>query len=141
MNSARVFRQKAIIRRATLLIVILLSLCLSCDQEPLHRNERHVLGRFKLQRWEDGSTFYLVDGHHDEGGGVLEGTVVNIGWNRRYILAERKANFAGDGNGWMIIDTSADRISGPFTWEQVKTHVEVRDVSPKRPSAAWQRPP
>jgi hypothetical protein len=61
-----------------------------------------VLAGFELKQWEDSKTFYLVrSGEKDNGGGVLDGTVTRIGWNARYIIAERKANFGAiKTDGW-----------------------------------------
>ena len=84
----------------------LLFILSGCDQDPFHQRERVILTGYQLEQSEDSRLFYLVrEGAKDNGGGVLDGTLKRIGWNGRYILAERKATFGGDKDGWMIVDT------------------------------------
>ena len=94
---------------ARTLSALLMLLVWSCDQDPFHMRQRQVLPGYDFEEWEDSRTYYLVrSGDKDDGGGVLKGTVVRVGWNARYIVAERKANFGGDKNGWMIVDPKFD---------------------------------
>ncbi len=119
---------------------ILLFILSGCDQDPFHQRERAILAGYELEQWEDSKTFYLVrEGVKDNGGGVLDGAVVRIGWNGHYILAERKANFGGDKDGWMIIDTSANKTSGPFTDAELKAHPETQGMAVMSAQEAWKR--
>jgi hypothetical protein len=123
----------------SVVVVLIVALC-GCDQDPFRLRERPVLAGYELQQWEDSKTFYLVrSGENDNGGGVLDGTVTQIGWNTRYIIAERKANFGGDKDGWMIIDTSTRTMSGPFSDRDLKARPEARGVSTMPAAQAWQR--
>ena len=90
-------------------------------------------GGFELQKWEDGTTYYLNDRGKSEqnGGGVIEGTVIRLAWNTDIIAADRYSTFRGDRDGWMIIDTRTKQITGPisedeFAQLQVKYHLQVR---------------
>ncbi len=119
---------------------VLLLVLVGCDQDPFHQRERAILADYELAQSEDSSLFYLVrEGAQDNGGGVLDGTVVRIGWNGHYILAERKANFRGDKDGWMIIDTSTNRTTGPFTDAELKAHPETQDMAVMSAPEAWKR--
>jgi hypothetical protein len=124
-----------------LVISIIAILLVSCDQEPFHLRERHVAGVYELEQWEDGVTFYLVtrEDTAESGGGVLDGTVFQIGWNDRYIVAQRKANFAGDGDGWMIVDVSNNAVTGPYSYEELKSRAEIQGVTPAPAAEAWRR--
>lgn len=66
-------------------IAVLLAGCF-----PGGGTKRKVAGDFRLEQWEDGTTYYLHQRGHDdssEGGSIIGGTVVSIGWNNRYIVA------------------------------------------------------
>lgn len=126
-------------RMRTVIALLLVTFC-GCDQDPFHRRERPVLAEYELQQWEDSKTFYLVrNGEKDNGGGVLEGTVTRIGWGTRYIIVERRANFGGDKDGWMVIDTSTRTISGPFSDLDLKARPETHGISTMPAAQAWQR--
>ena len=108
-------------------VIIMLA---ACDQDSFQLRDRQVIGEYQLQQWEDSNTFYLVEsGEEDEGGGDIGGTVIRIGWNDRYIIAERKATFGGDGDGWMIIDTRTELMFGPFSDAELADRMEVHGVS------------
>jgi hypothetical protein len=53
-----------------------------------------------------------------EGVGVLEGTVTDIGWNDRAIVAKRVASFGE--SGWMVIDLSTDSVEGAFSDQAIR---------------------
>ena len=122
------------------LAVVLVISVWSCDQDPFHMRERTVLSGYELQQWENSTTYYLVkSGEKDNGGGVLDGAVLRIGWNGRYVIAERKANFGGDKDGWMIVDTATKKITGPFSDSELKARPEVRQIAIMNASEAWRR--
>jgi hypothetical protein len=65
-------------------------------------------GNYKLERWEDNKTYYLLgpskQSEDSKGGGLIDGTVIRLAWNGEIIGAERHSTFRGDPDGWMIID-------------------------------------
>jgi hypothetical protein len=120
--------------------IVVFTVVAGCDQDPFHLRERQVLSGYELQQWEDSNTYYLVrDSDRADTGGVLDGTVVRIGWNKRYIIAERKANFGGDKDGWMVIDTEAQRVSGPFNDVEIKARTDLQSIATMPASEAWKR--
>ena len=99
-------------------------------------------GNYKLERWEDDKTYYLLGpqklfaGH--SGGGAIEGVLVRIAWDGELIAAERHAIFRGDPDGWMIVDIKSGKISGPvsnpeFDAIRIKHHLQVKEAR-----AAWE---
>jgi hypothetical protein len=108
----------------------------ACDQDPFGFSCRDIAKDYCLQQWEDGSTYYLDDGRapSKEGGGALDGTVSQIGWNDRFIVAQRSAT-AGGGLGWMVVDLRTRWVSGPYQWSQLSR--EQRTLQIMSPSAAW----
>jgi hypothetical protein len=125
---------------ASFIFALIVIACSACDQDLFHLRERQVLAGYELQQWEDSKKFYLVKtGAKDEGGGVIDGTVMRIGWNGRYIIADRKATFGGDKDGWMIIDTSTGTMTGPFSDVDLKSRPEARGISILSADQAWQR--
>lgn len=94
-------------------------------------------GDYRLERWEDNKTFYLLGpaGSHvdGQGGGLVGGVVLRMAWNDELIGVERLSNFRGDPDGWMIIDIKSGKISGPFSTSDFdavrnKYRLQVKDV-------------
>jgi hypothetical protein len=115
-------------------------LCSGCF--PGGGKERKLAGDFRLERWEDGTTYYLHRRGHDdskEGGSIIGGTVVRIGWSSRYILAQRYSIFRGDPDGWMIIDVQSGSMTGPFTDAQFQTRPEPAGITTLPVAEAWRR--
>jgi hypothetical protein len=95
-------------------------------------------GNYKLERWEDGKTYYLLGPSKQfedvDGGGLTGGVVVRLAWDGEMIGAERYATFRGDPDGWMIIDIKSGKISGPISKPDfdaicIKRHLEVKEAS------------
>lgn len=114
-----------------LLAVVLLVSVIGCS------DTKSLPGHYKLERWEDGTTYYLLgplklsEGH--SGGGVIDGVLARIAWDDEIIAAERHAIFRGDLDGWMIIDIKSGKISGPvsnpeFDAIRIKHHLEVKEA-------------
>ncbi|MEI8045359.1 MAG: hypothetical protein WCL11_28370 [Verrucomicrobiota bacterium] len=102
--------------------------------------QRKIAGDFSLEQWEDGTTYYLHRrGHADssEGGSIIGGTVLRIGWSNRYIVAQRHSIYRGDPDGWMIIDVQTGDISGPFTDAQLQARDDVRGIVTHPVAEAW----
>jgi hypothetical protein len=105
-------------------------------------SERRIAGGFSLERWEDGSTFYLHKLGHDDsshGGSIIEGNVLRIGWSNRFIVAERHSIFRGDPDGWMIIDLQSGAIRGPISEIELRNHPELREIQIYEASEAWKK--
>lgn len=105
-------------------------------------NERTVAGAFRLELFEDGTTYYLHKRGHDDskdGGSIIGGTVVRIGWSSGYILAQRHSIYRGDPEGWMIIDVQTGKITGPFSDAELQEHSEARGITTFPVSEAWRR--
>lgn len=120
---------------ALALVVVLFAGCF-----PFGGTQRKIVGDYRLEKFEDGITYYLHKSGHDdsgEGGSIIEGIVVRIGWNSRHIVAQRHAFFGGDPDGWMIIDIQTGNISGPFTDEQLQSRDEVRGIVTYSAAVAW----
>jgi hypothetical protein len=67
------------------------SAAFACDAF-VGRNQVRVVGDYYLEQWEDFTTYYLNKGRFDNsGGGVLEGPVVSLGWNKTTIVGKQQA--------------------------------------------------
>jgi len=122
-----------------LLLVAAFPFMLGCDQDPFRLSERTVKGDYRLMRWEDGMTYYLVGGPHiDSGGGAIDGNVIRLGWDQHRILVERHANFRGDGDGFMVIDAQLQTISGPLSAQEVTTKADLSRIKLMPPKEAWE---
>lgn len=111
----------------------------ACDQDPFGLSHRRVSGDYYLQQWEDGQTYYLDDSDTEStsGGGVLDGTVEKIGWDNDYIVVKRNPMFAGDGEGWMVVDVRKKIVSGPYSKQFVDKLPQARGIKFFDPAKAW----
>ena len=110
-----------------------------CDQDPFRSSERNVAGPYALKQWEDGATYYLVGGPQpDSGGGAINGTVIRVGWDARYILTQRMATSGGD-TAWIVVDTERRTVSGPLTDAELALQPDVARLTTYRADSAWAR--
>ena len=95
-------------------------------------------GNYRLERWEDGKTYYLLGPPNQTGdvggGGLIGGLVDRMAWDGEIICAERYATFRGDPDGWMIVDIKSGKISGPvskleFDAVRIRRRLEVKEAS------------
>ena len=104
--------------------------------------ERTVAGAFRLEQWEDGETYYLHRRGQDDssqGGSIIGGTVLRLGWTGRYIVAERHSIYRGDADGWMVIDVQSGAVSGPFTETEFRARPEAQGIRIYDASVAWKK--
>jgi hypothetical protein len=105
-------------------------------------NDRTVAGAFRLELFEDGTTYYLHKRGHDDssqGGSIIGGTVLSLGWSSRYIVAERHSIYRGDPDGWMIIDVQSGGMNGPFTETEFRARPEAHGIRVYQVSEAWKK--
>jgi hypothetical protein len=124
--------------RRALLVGLLLSLLAACDQDPFGFSERRVAGDYRLNEWEDG-LYYLVGGPTpDSGGGAINGTVLRLGWDSRYIIAQRQSMADGD-TAWMVVDVARRSVTGPFTEQEIQARPELARLRTFRADSAWRK--
>jgi hypothetical protein len=110
-------------RRVLLLGCAALWPVLACSD----RESRPTGGGYCLDRMFGGDHYNLtacglragLRGKTDNG--PLDGTVQQIGWNKRYIVVFRRAVLRSEGDGWMILDADAEALRGPLSdaeWER-----------------------
>ena len=118
-----------------IILLLFLATLVGCSQQ-----QRKIVGSYRLEQWEDFKTYYLdKKGQENSGGGIINGVVLRIGWNDRYIVAERHANYRGDSDGWMIIDVKSDVISGPFNEADFHARPEAKDIQIYEAGEAWKK--
>lgn len=124
-------------------LVAALVLAVGCmDQDPFGLATRRIVGDYQLERWEDGKTFYLQDDKREydafpDLGGPIGGTVLEIGWNKRYIAAKRRRHIGGVVDGWMIVDSHARRVEGPYTRDTLATDPRLVGIEILSAKDAW----
>jgi hypothetical protein len=102
---------------------------------------KNLPGDYRLVQWEDGKTYYIGKrGEKLQGGGVAGGTIERLGWDDRYIVAWRHSTFQGDPDGWMVIDTRENGVSGPWSDEDLPKRADeippLRSIKPRSVSEA-----
>lgn len=126
-------------RLQTLLLMIMVtSAALSCDQDPFGNSRRRIVGQYKLQQWEDERTYYVLGDSTIGQGGDLAGSVVLIGWNDQFIVAKRRS-MAGEVLGWMLIDVRGKTVSGPLDSAALLTRPALAHIRLLSPDSAWRR--
>ena len=120
------------------LAALAIFILMGCDQDPFGLSYKKLAGQYSLHQFESGD-YYVVAPGAMSGGGVLEGTVQEIGWNKDLILARRKANFGGDKSGWMVIDVAAKTVSGPISDEIRFQDLRYSTIVTTTPEDAWKR--
>ena len=87
-----------------------------CYQE----RSRHIAGRYWLQQFELGDYSISRAWVAEPGaGGFFKGTVVRLGWNNRYVVAQRAGMSSAHPSGWMLIDVRHDRLDGPISDDEL----------------------
>ena len=123
-------------------LILIVSLALiSCDQDPFNLQYRELSNGIYLQRWEDGTTYYLQTKNtiKSNGTGFLDGTVINIGWNNRYIVVEKQPAFHGDPSGWYLITSSTRNIEGPILKIPLDEFLKTNKIKVFSAKAAWDK--
>jgi len=87
------------------------------DQDPFGLSKRTIVAPFNLKKFEGNMYFIQKNGHDEDGGGIIAGHVLRIGWSKTLIFAKRYSTFRGDPDGWIIIDVQTQKIKGPLTDE------------------------
>ena len=125
---------KIMCRYFSIPLVLAAVFLLGCEQQ--HK----IVGDYRLEQFEDGKTYYLHKTGQDDsaqGGSVIGGTVLRIGWSSRYIVAEGHSIYRGDPDGLMIIDVQTGTMSGPFTETDFRARPESKDIKIYEASEAW----
>jgi hypothetical protein len=121
---------------AFILMLTLLGVLSGCKQQHT------IAGDYQLEQFEDGKTYYLhKSGHNDsaEGGSIIGGTVLQLGWSDKFILAQRHSIYRGDPDGWMIIDIQTGMMTGPFTETDLRKHSEAQGIQIYEINEAWKK--
>jgi hypothetical protein len=116
----------------------LLLLLVACF--PFGGPSRSLPGPYELERSEGGDVYWINGpGGKTTAGGVLEGSVEQIGWSDKYIIAYRHSTFRGDPDGWMVIDVKSRRIVGPLGEAELKQNRELQPIHAVAVAEAWKR--
>jgi hypothetical protein len=123
-----------------LLLVAVAGAVASCNVQ-LACDCKKLPGGYTLERWEDGATYYLwAPNAPRDGVGVIDGTVVAIGWNDDIIVVKRYASFRGDGDGWMIVNIHTSTLEGPFSDAELEKRASGATLTVATAEQAFKRP-
>jgi hypothetical protein len=105
-------------------------------------SQHKIVGDYRLEQFEDFKTYYLHKRGLDDssqGGSIIGGSVIRLGWNSRCIVAERHSIYRGDADGWMIIDVQSGAISGPLSETDFQARAEIQGIQIYKASEAWKK--
>jgi hypothetical protein len=111
-----------------------------CDQDIFNNRCRQLHESFFLIKWEDGKTFYLnnsCDLNNINGGGLIEGTIKELGSNSKYIFIKRVPLFSGEPEDWIVIDKENHTLVGPFSTLDSNTQEKMKEVKLTSANEAW----
>ena len=83
---------------------------------------------YRLERFDENGKYYVVTPEDPPGGGVFDGTVEQIGWNRDWILARVTRLFHGDTNGWYALNVKTKQVIGPIQESGLSTNAEWSNI-------------
>jgi hypothetical protein len=89
-----------------------------------------------LKQWEDETTYHLVGGPQPDSGGAVNGHVIRLGRNARFIVAQRAATAGGD-TAWIVVDVNRREVSAPMTDTDIASRPEVARLATYRVDSAW----
>ena len=122
-------------RQTILITLLLLSGCF-----PFAGGNKDLPGPYELEISEDGKIFWLHGpGERDNGGGILNGDVRQLGWSENYIVAYRHSTFRADPDGWMVVDVRKQTIAGPLSEVRAREIVGTPEVTVRPASEAWKQ--
>jgi hypothetical protein len=106
------------------------------------QSHRQLSGRYYLERFDENGAFYTVyyvgaRGKPVNGGGVFDGTVQEIGWNKDWILAHVRRIYRGDPDGWYLLNVKTGQITGPLQSSELKTNPALSNIKTIEPAAVF----
>lgn len=121
------------IHRLTMVVCLAVLVC-GCG-----RSERKLVGGYVLERFDEGGEIYyvLAPGERTSGGGVFDGTVEEIGWNKDWILARVNRLYGSDPDGWYALEVRTKRIIGPLRADEVRTNAFFSKILPIAPGLVF----
>lgn len=119
--------------------LIIASLITGCDQDIFKKRCRQLYESYYVIKWEDGKTFYLNKScdPNINGGGIIEGTIKEIGENSRYVFIKRVPLFSGEPEDWIVLDKTNRTLLGPFGILDSNTQEKMKGVKLKTANEAW----
>jgi hypothetical protein len=111
----------------------------ACDIFPPTKD---LPGGYQLLETENAN--YYITRDRQGNGGVLSGTISQLGWTDTQIVALRNGpQWGARGIGWMIINVASGQIDGPLSSEQCEARVRgdgaLRAVKIYSIEEAWRR--
>ena len=115
----------------TALAILMVSGC-----NPSHRQ---LSGGYYLEQFDEGRTSYYVGapGKEVNGGGVFDGTVQAIGWNKDWILARVRRIYRGDPDGWYLLNLKTGQVTGPLASSELMTNPALSNIRIIEPAAVF----
>jgi hypothetical protein len=95
-----------------------------------NQSTKKLVDSYSLERFDEGGTSYylMTPGYELTGGGVLDGTIQEIGWNHDWILARVTRLFGGDTNGWYALNLKTKQVIGPIQESELKTNSTLSKI-------------
>ena len=117
--------------KKSLIAIAAISLVAACgcsDVDIFSRDQKQLVKGYRLEKLPENQRFYVRKKGDESPGGVFDGTIVRIGWNNDYILAEVDRLFGGDRDGWYSVETKSGALAGPLTSQEVTNQAHLRSI-------------
>ena len=124
------------------LILILPFFLIGC-MDLFGLSDKDISGDYYLKKWEDGKTFFLHDTKKEYESfpdlGPIGGIVIEMGWDKKNIIALRKAHVGGNIDGWMVVKVKEKTVSGPYTREIIESTPNLKKLVIYSAKEAWEK--
>lgn len=87
---------------------------------------------YRLERSGRDGSYHVFSHDQTDGEGAFDGSIDQIGWDERFVLARVRRQDSRD--GWFVLDTTTRSIKGPLTESEVSAD-PVLSAIPRRKEA------
>ncbi len=115
--------------------------CSLCYNADIHE-KRRITGRYFLYRCTEGGPkhYYLHKGIWDMSpGGVFEGTIQEIGWNKDWIVVKVQRLCGIDPSGWYVLNVKRGSVMAPITYENLAKNTNWASIKCVPVSEAYKK--
>jgi hypothetical protein len=89
--------------------------------------EPYLAGAYWLEHFESGQ-YYVRGPVETQGGVTFDGTIQQIGWTDRSILARVTRIYRGDSDGWYALNVSTGEIRGPLSESDIASDESLSGI-------------
>ena len=110
------------------------------DQDPFFLGVRPIGNGYEINYSESGD-YWLTGPFPVNNPHPINGYILHIGWNDKYIIVEHMGFYKNDANEWIAINMLTGEIISPLRENELSNFIVKKGIFPSRPEKAWQKLP